>query len=645
MKKFLAILLSLATVFGVMLVGGADKIDAPATEIIEERKYIGEEPVDFPDSDVYLVKNNASEYKVVIPAAATKSEKYAAEELVYFMERSTNCKLPIISDSDTAGDKFISVGNTTLLGATDIVVDYEELGKSGVIVNTKGNSVYLCGATDYGTLFSVYRFLHYQIGYEAYAYDHIEHGYYAELKLKNFDYKYKPTFGVMTAEDGEMSGESKTKEALRMNIFASKNGGYDLSGGLFNGLWCHTMWRFVDKEAVDDTVKEVDKDGNEVPKKLWRNGQVCFSSETTFNYVTKALTERYVNSASGPYLMLGIEDGTGYCDCKECLANEKIYGGTSGVYMRFLNRVAEYVENYMKENGITKKITLVGFAYYSYIAPPLKTNENGEYLKDENGKCIAVSEEVVPRDGQVSVGVMFTPISSCYSHPLGDEKCEVNAPYMEYLKGWADITKHLMMYSYGTDFHSYKFHFNNWGYEGDTFRYLASLGMEYYFEQACADNGISPMSSLRVYVRSKLAWNPNYDTQYLIDEFMTHYYGDGAKGVKEYFETVMENFQRIYSVTEEEHVGIYDDLDDRSYWTRPILLDMESYLEKATNAVRNGKSVNKEVYEERIFREYFLLKDTEQMWYKNYLSESEQAELAALVDYGREKYNAYKSAE
>lgn len=45
-------------------------------------------------------------------------------------------------------------------------------------------------------------------------------------------------------------------------------------------------------------------------------------------------------------------------------------------------------------------------------------------------------------------------------------------------------------------------------------------------------------------------------------------------------------------------------------WTRSLLLELESYLEKAFYTIDLGYSENKEIYKERIFREYFLLKDT-----------------------------------
>ena len=631
MKKFIASLSAALVLLSAIALTGCKSAIAPfggnsvATKSADKysgEKLIGGEPVSFADTDITLIKGKKSVYKVIIGSDSTVTEKYASEELVYFLERSTGCKLEIATDENPdENGSYISVGDTKLLKAAGIVPDYAELGDNGVSIYTIGKNVYIAGAAEYATLFSVYRFLYYQIGYRAYAYDHIEYDYFDELKLKNFDYKYRPALGTVTAEDAEMSGKDKTKEALRMYIYASKNGGYDFSGNLYNNLWCHTT-EFLASPA-------------KYPH-LWKNGQLCYSKAESVEVVTQTLIGKYVNSATGPYLMIGGSDNVGSCDCDECKAGEQLYGGASGVYARFLNLVAENLEKYMTENGMTKRITLVGLFYYSYVKPPVNL-VNGEY--------VPVNKESVPRSGQVSVGVMYTPIQSCYTHPFGDDTCDINSVYTDYIKGWAAITDHLMMYSYGTNFQAFKFHFNNWAYMGDTYRFFADLGMTYYFEQACAANGISPMSSMRVYVRSRLAWNPYYDTQDLIDEFIEHYYGAGSEGVKEYFETVMENFERVYTMTETECEGIYYTISKSEYWTRPVLKNLESYLEKAMFELEeNGKS-DKETYIERIFREYVLLKDNELLYYGKYLDEEELAELEKLVEYGREKYNITRSTE
>ena len=448
MKKFIVLIICVISVISLF----GCKNDTKETQTIE---VIGGEQTDFAYTNNSFVEGGKSEYKIVIPADASKIVKYAAEELQNFVEESTNATLPIVSDSSVTYDnngKYLSVGETTLLESqTDITVDYEVLGENGVIVSTKGNCVYITGATDNGTLFSVYRFLHYQVGYNAYAYDCTEVEYFDSVNLKAFDYEYVPSIGLTTAEDAELSGEENVKAAMRMYVYASENGGYDMNGSLYNGLWCHTTYYLVSQSTYPD---------------LWRNNQLCYSNPLSAEIAAQTLIDKYIDTATGPYLMLGVTDGVGSCDCDDCLRDEELYGGASGVQMRFMNDVANRVETYMDENGIDKNIVLVAFAYYSYRQPP---------VKEVNGEYVAVDESVIPKKtGKVRVGVMYTPIEACYTHAISDEveTCEKNATIAEEMKQWASITDYLMMYSYGTNFSAYKYHFNNWSHEGESIDFI-----------------------------------------------------------------------------------------------------------------------------------------------------------------------------
>ena len=150
---------------------------------------------------------------------------------------------------------------------------------------------------------------------------------------------------------------------------------------------------------------------------------------------------------------------------------------------------------------------------------------------------------------------------------------------------------------------------------------------------------------MRVYVRSRLAWNPYYDTQDLIDEFIEHYYGAGAEGVSEYFSTVMENYERLYTVENNECLGIYYTLSRTNLWTRPMIKNYQSYLEKAAYAIEMTGGDKMDAYAERVFREYYLWKDNELRFYQSYLSGDELEETKALVEYGRQKYNVTRESE
>ena len=198
MRKILTSLTAVIVLFAMLFAVGCGSLISPfksneavaplSADVATSVEAVGGEAVAFPDTDITLIKDKKSAYKVIIGKNATRTEKYAAEELVYFLNESTGCELPVITDEEIEeGGHYISVGSTSLLASSGLEPDYAELGDNGVSVYTKNGNVYIAGAAEYGTLFSVYRFLYYQIGYRAYAYDDID--YDNELKLKNFDYK------------------------------------------------------------------------------------------------------------------------------------------------------------------------------------------------------------------------------------------------------------------------------------------------------------------------------------------------------------------------------------------------------------------------------------------------------------------------
>ena len=392
MKKLIAFILCVVTVG---FSAGCKKNESEEKEP-EEKTEIGGEPLSFGDTDEYLVENGNSEYKIAIGADATKTEKYAAEELQYFIEKSTAVKLPIVTDAEISHNNnagYLSVGENKLLAAeTEIKIDYDELGQNGVTVNTKGNCVYMAGATETGTLFSVYRFLHYQVGYNAYAYDCVEVDYYRSCKLKNFDYTYVPSLGLTTAEDAELSGEGKVKEAFRMYVYASKNGGYDMNGNLYNGLWCHTTPYIVTQTLDQPRIEAAEKDEKEA-----KFGQIKDMLCGAYGY------EQTENGDLEPGENA---DETGYTDfmkgfdkaCETLFSSIKsvtdgIDNEVLGLYRYELDRKSNIVPQYVrktKKNDKDEDVPVIENGNYVYETgadgnPLLKTDGDGNPLSDVTG--------------------------------------------------------------------------------------------------------------------------------------------------------------------------------------------------------------------------------------------------------------------
>ncbi len=588
----------------------------------------------FSETNITLTENGQSDYKIVLPLLYSYTEGYAAQELQEILYDATGCKLSIISDSGLSADNaghYLSVGNTSLLKAqTDIKVSYDTQGESGVQVQTKGNTVYMIGATDRGTLNSVYQFLYYQVGFQTYAYDETYVDYDPSLKVLNFDYVYKPTIEWTLAIEKKVSLDEKT--ASRMYTYGDSSvagsgysgGGMELDGSPLFSLWCHDSTGLVSEAAHPE---------------FWNNGQFCLTNEEGYEAFSAALIER-VSSSNSSLVMLGPADVGSVCNCDGCKAAAEQYGGYGGVYMRFANRLAEDLENYFTEQEIDRRICLSILAYQGYSKSPTVTGEDG--------KILPVDESVVAKkDGNVTVGVCYTPITACYTHAFGDGTCETNKIITENLRGWSSLTDNMFMYTYGTNFSYLTFPYNNWQFMADTFKFYEENNVRFLFDQSDSWNGVGPMSEMRSYVRSKLAWDADLNAEELIGDFMQTYYGPGAADVKTYFNTLQTHFQTIYTKAGTSDQDCYYAIGTQTFWPRSVILELESILSSAMSAIeKSGLDADKKaLYHDRVEREYIIWKVNELTLYESSLSGAELSELQKTVAAGRAKYDINRRSE
>jgi hypothetical protein len=85
-------------------------------------------------------------------------------------------------------------------------------------------------------------------------------------------------------------------------------------------------------------------------------------------------------------------------------------------------------------------------------------------------------------------------------------------------------------------------------------KFFLENGVTGIFEQGNAQAISGEFGELRMYIISKLMWNPNVDVDQVMDEFLTGYYGLAAAPIKEYIKLLADHV-----VNDHVHLGIYDD--------------------------------------------------------------------------------------
>ena len=118
------------------------------------------------------MEGGESDYRILLPEQPNAREKYAAEELAMYLEKSTGAALPVTSEATVSG-KYLSVGKTSLAMASGLELTYDRLGDDGFFLSQQGDDLIMAGYGGDGTLFSVYEFLETTLGVRFYAEDEI----------------------------------------------------------------------------------------------------------------------------------------------------------------------------------------------------------------------------------------------------------------------------------------------------------------------------------------------------------------------------------------------------------------------------------------------------------------------------------------
>ena len=105
-----------------------------------------------------------AEHAIVLPLAATPSERRAAQELADALERQAGVVIPVVEEGQE-GNRFpILIGRSSSLDRRGVKVDYAALGVDGIHVELRPDALVLAGGQR-GVLYAVFTFLEEQLGW------------------------------------------------------------------------------------------------------------------------------------------------------------------------------------------------------------------------------------------------------------------------------------------------------------------------------------------------------------------------------------------------------------------------------------------------------------------------------------------------
>ncbi|MBR2871053.1 MAG: DUF4838 domain-containing protein [Clostridia bacterium] len=571
--------------------------------------------------DKWLVKDGATQYKLVVPGSTVEADKSLfnnyKKEFLQFFEASTNIVLQMLVDTElpvtthSADQHYISLGKTSLLKSldgTEKAIDYSrnELTINGGKIVTVDNNIYLVGNTDRGTLNMVYTFLHITFNWETYsANTTVYDENVTNLKLRNYkvfdipDTEYQPTSGY-------------EKSAFVYSSDWAYQYPHPTEGGYYYGQRVRTfsgqglpVSEIFEGKAEDLTPEEYGrlskpgghnsclvfdykKWGDKYPEWYMTGGmQVCYTAhgdpekyELMTGYLAECIKRALMERPAEEYPYSRSFDFTNtdaheMCVCDECSEQKAIYKD-SGLQVKFNNDVAEKVVEWMQLPGNEKyrrdDFEIRHYAYLGTESPPAK-------LDIETGEWVPIDETVIMHPNTC---IKYANINTDFQQSLFAED---NKWAKDIFDGWAAVANGKIgyfMYNYNVNQHLYFYdgfdHYNTKG-----LNYYLAGGRSYYYSENIHGNVPSTWGALISYINAKLCYDSTLDSGKLMDDWFDAVFGDASGLMQEMFRMIrLFNHNETVRCEMYDRFSIYNQVYYRFNWDLAVLMQ---WIEKADEAL------------------------------------------------------------
>lgn len=255
--------------------------------------------------------------------------------------------------------------------------------------------------------------------------------------------------------------------------------------------WVHTFDAIVPSAVYGNSHPEYYALINGERRPGWAS-QWCLTNDDLFELVAQK-TDSIFN-ANPEMKMISISQNDGhdtYCTCDKCMAINDREESLSGSLIMFLNKLATRFPD--------KEFSTLAYMYS--VAPPA-------HIKP------------LP-----NVNIMLCNIECSREVTLAEN--EAGKKFINDMNGWAKITDNIFVWDYGIDFDNYLSPFPNFHVMQPNMQLFKENKTTMHFSQIGGSKG-GDFSELRSYLAAKLLWNTSINTDSLVWEFLTGYYGSGA---------------------------------------------------------------------------------------------------------------------
>lgn len=519
--------------------------------------------------ELVLAEDGRSAYRIVVGAEASPSTRHGAEELQRFLEEMTGARLPIVADAEPMAEREIILGNSRRLESLSVKIDFKELGHEGYVIRTVGQRLLIAGGALRGNMYGVYGLLEDHLGCRWFApgvsripkHERLVIGPIDDKQIPVLEYREPFTYDCF---DGDWCARNRVNSSS--GRLTEKHGGKVRFGG---GFFVHTFNRLVPPEKYFDEHPEYFSLVR--GKRLKDRSQLCCTNEDVIRISTEGILQAMRAQPDAFVFSVSQNDWHHYCECEPCQALAKREDSQIAPVLLLVNRVAEAVEKEFPEKAVE---TLA----YQWTRRPPKTMR--------------------PR---ANVIVRLCSIECCFAHPLATCDSEANRRFREDTQRWAKVSNRLWVWDYVTDFRHYLLPFPNQRVRDDNIRFFVANNVKGIFEQDTYNTPHSEMAALGGYVTAKLLWNPEYDEQTAIDEFLEGYYGKAAGPIRTYLDLLHDRVEK-----DNIHVNIWVP-PTHPHLTDELLVTADKLWQEAEDLVADAPEVLRRVKLSRMSVDYAIL--------------------------------------
>ena len=538
------------------------------------------------ETDDYLIKDNKSDYQIVVPENAQPAVLKASGELQTLMENATGVLLDVVSEAGRDSNaNYISLGDTRVSSEAGVTVEGKGLNSNGYVIKTVDKNIYVKGLGGYGVLWGSYELLTQTVGYIAISPDmQVFDENITDVKLYNYDIVDSPDFEWRHTANGAVDADETATNRYR---WVPRGKEIYIGAERY-----HNYFYYIPKAMYNDPNKQ----DTYHPKWYSDDGtQLCLTAhgdEQEYELLVETMAMRAaqeIKSDEKMVLTITQEDVFSWCTCETC-ANLKLkYGTDSGGNIIFINDVAEKIENWLKnhedENMRKKEVFIAFFAYMATVNAPVKKNEDGTYSP--------IDEEVVCRD---NVAVFYAPIFSELAYGLDTPR---NASTYEQMLAWASVCDTMGYWGY----HNYYAHgqvmFPNAPATQSSYRTLLDLfNMLWIFDQG-QDTWMNHSGFIyyKMFLQSQLQWDVNRDYNTIKNTFFKHYFKDASDVMMKFYDEYETNGVEIL-----ERTGSFG-VPENTVVLKPenfpylMLKQWMRYIDEAYESIAKYQTSNAELYQ------------------------------------------------